>query len=283
VNWKNTRLIKDNIADEILKLKKQPGKDILIYGSASIVSTLMNLGLIDEYHLFVNPIVLGKGIPLFKDLKDIHKFKLIKVKTLKSGVVALHYSKGSEGSEKDLDKNIAKSTITKNIGEPELVITRILDAPRELVWKALTEPEYVKRWWGPKVFTTPVAKIDLRVGGEYLNCMRSPDGKDFWSKGVFREIIPLERLIMTDSFADEKGNTVPGTYYGMGPDFPLELLITVTFEEHEGKTKLTLRHSDISSLNATDRDNMELGWKESFDKLADELAKESVKEIVCCS
>jgi uncharacterized protein YndB with AHSA1/START domain len=64
---------------------------------------------------------------------------------------------------------------------------------------------------------------------------------------------------------------------------PLELLITVTFEDHKGKTKLTLRHSDISNLNATDRDNMDLGWKEFFDKLSDELAKESVKEIVCCS
>jgi len=99
-------------------------------------------------------------------------------------------------------------------------------------------------WWGPKGFTSPVSKIDLRVGGEYLNCMRSPDGKDFWSKGLFREIVLTERLVMTDSFADEKGNIVPASYYGMSKNFPLELQITVIFEEHNdrnGKTKLTWR------------------------------------------
>jgi uncharacterized protein YndB with AHSA1/START domain len=72
---------------------------------------------------------------------------------------------------------------------------------------------------GPKGFTSPVAKIDLRVGGVYLNCMRSPEGKDFWSKGVFDEIVVPERLVMTDSFADEKGNTVPASYYGLSDDF----------------------------------------------------------------
>lgn len=89
--WKNTRLIKDNIAEEILKMKKQPGKDMVIYGSGSIVSAFMNLGLIDEYHLFVNPIVLGRGKPLFRDLNDKHKLKLTETKTFSNGVVLLHY------------------------------------------------------------------------------------------------------------------------------------------------------------------------------------------------
>ena len=75
--------------------------------------------------------------------------------------------------------------------------------------------------------------------------MRSPDGKDYWSKGIFREIVAPERLVMTDSFADEKGNIVPASYYGMSKDFPLEMLITVMFEEHDGKTKLTLRHAGM--------------------------------------
>ena len=69
----------------------------------------------------------------------------------------------------------------------ELTITRTFDALRELVWQAWTEPERVKGWWGPKAFTAPVSKINLRVGGKYLNCMRSPDGKDYWSTGVYRE------------------------------------------------------------------------------------------------
>lgn len=149
----------------------------------------------------------------------------------------------------------------------EVVITRVFDAPRELVWKAWTEPEIVKQWWGPKGFTSPFVRIDLRVGGEYLNCMRSPEGRDFWSKGVFKEVVVPERLVMTDSFADEKGNTVPASYYGMSGKWPLEMLITMLFEEHEGKTKLTLRHSGTEGIDAADLENMRQGWSESFDKL----------------
>src|SRR5439155_1144130 len=74
-----------------------------------------------------------------------------------------------------------------------LVITRLFDAPRERLWQAWTDPEHVKRWWGPKGFTTPLCTIDLRVGGELLYCMRSPEGKDYWSKNVYREIV-VERV-----------------------------------------------------------------------------------------
>ena len=167
---------------------------------------------------------------------------------------------------------MTKANQNKNI--KELTITRVFDAPRELVWKAWTEPERVKRWWGPKGFTSPVIKIDLRVGGEYLSCMRSPEGQDFWSKGIFREIVAPERLVMTDSFADKEGNTVPASYYGMSGDWPLEMLVIVTFEEQEGKTKLTLKHSGIEGISDTDRDNMEQGWSQSFDKLAVYLGTE---------
>jgi len=158
----------------------------------------------------------------------------------------------------------------------DLIIIRLFDAPRELVWKAWTEPEGVMRWWGPKGFTSPVSKINLRVGGEYLNCMHSPDGKDHWSKGVFREIVAFERLVMTDSFADENGNMVPASYYGMSKDFPLEMLIRVMFEEYDGKTKITLRH--IGMPSDADSKGAGQGWNESFDKLAEYL--ETEKSIV---
>jgi dihydrofolate reductase len=88
--WKNTRLIKRINAEEILKMKKQPGKNMMILGSGSIVSALTNLGLIDE-NLLVTPVVLGRGKPLFKDLNSRQKLKLIKTKTFRSGVVALNY------------------------------------------------------------------------------------------------------------------------------------------------------------------------------------------------
>jgi uncharacterized protein YndB with AHSA1/START domain len=147
-----------------------------------------------------------------------------------------------------------------------LVITRIFDAPRELAWKAWTEPEQAMQWWGPKNFTAPVIKINLRRGGKYLSCMRGPDGKDYWSTGVYREIVPMERIVLTDSFADEKGNTVPASAYGMPGDWPLELLVTVTFENLGGKTKMTLRHEGVPA--GALREQCAAGWNQSFDKLA---------------
>lgn len=157
--------------------------------------------------------------------------------------------------------------------EKELTITRDFDAPREVVWKAWTDQDMFMQWWGPKDFTAPVSKIDLRVGGEYFNCMRSPDGQDFCSKGVYREIVEPERLVTTDSFADKEGNRVSATYYGLSSDFPMEMQIMVTFEEQNGKTKLIVKHSDISKLSETELNDMQQGWKESFDKLAELLAK----------
>ncbi len=153
----------------------------------------------------------------------------------------------------------------------DIVITRVFDAPREQVWKSWTDPELVKGWWGPEAFTAPYVKIDLHVGGKSLFCMRAPDGKDYWSKGTYKEIIPPERIVTTDSFADEKGNTVPASYYGMSADFPLELMITLTFEEFEGKTKLTLRHSGFPG--GPDADGAETGWNESLDRLAESLKR----------
>jgi uncharacterized protein YndB with AHSA1/START domain len=163
-----------------------------------------------------------------------------------------------------------KSTAKEPAGK-DLVITRVFDAPRELVWKAWTEPEHCMRWWGPKGFTCPVCRVDLRVGGAYLNCMRSPEGQDYWSTGVYREIVPPERLVCTDSFADEKGNVVPATHYGMSADFPLEMLVTVTFGEEAGKTRLTLEHAGLPP--GKDLDDCRAGWSQSFDKLAAALAR----------
>ena len=89
--WNNTTLIKENIADEILKLKRQPGKDLFVFGSADLASTLTNLGLIDEYRIIVNPVVLGNGKPLFKGIKDKLHLKLVNTKTFRSGNVLLYY------------------------------------------------------------------------------------------------------------------------------------------------------------------------------------------------
>lgn len=91
VDWNNTRLIKDNIAEEIQKLKQQPGKDLVIFGSPGLAQTFMQLDLIDAYQLTVNPVILGSGIPLFNNHKDKTKLKLVESRTLGSGVLGLHY------------------------------------------------------------------------------------------------------------------------------------------------------------------------------------------------
>jgi uncharacterized protein YndB with AHSA1/START domain len=164
------------------------------------------------------------------------------------------------------------TTSGTTITEEELVITRFIAAPRQLVWRAWTEPELMQRWWGPKDFTAPFCRIDLRVGGSYLACMRAPDGQDYWSTGVYRRIEPPALLVCTDSFADEQGNVVPASHYGMEGDWPLELLITVTFEEEGGGTRLTLRHAGLPPGKMTEE--CAEGWNQSLDKLVMVLAKE---------
>jgi uncharacterized protein YndB with AHSA1/START domain len=151
--------------------------------------------------------------------------------------------------------------------EEALIIERIFDASRELVWKAWTDPEQAMRWWGPKGFTSPACEIDLRVGGKYLWCMRSPQGYDFWTTGVYKEIVPFERVVCTQSLADEKGNVVPASHYGMSADLPAETIVTVTFEEIAGRTRLVLRQEGAGDMLK----GAERGWNQAFDKLAASL------------
>lgn len=160
--------------------------------------------------------------------------------------------------------------------EDAILITRLVDAPRDLAWKVWTEPELVMQWWGPKHYTAPICTSDLRVGGTYLYCMRSPEGRDFWSTGTFREIQRPERIVCTDSFADEHGTVVPATYYGMSADIPRELLVTVTFEEQAGRTSLTLRHAGFRAGET--RDRARAGWNESLDKFSGVLAQAVFRE-----
>jgi len=152
----------------------------------------------------------------------------------------------------------------------ELVITRVFDAPREVVFKAWTDPERLMRWWGPTGFTTPSFTVDLRIGGVLHYCMRSPEGQDFWGIGVYREIVPPERIVYTDSFADAQGDPVPPSRYGMSASHPAESLVTVLITERQGKTKVALRQTVPDSVQ--EREAMERGWTEMLGRLADDLA-----------
>jgi len=146
----------------------------------------------------------------------------------------------------------------------EVVIHRVFHLPVNKVWQALTEPEQFKKWWGPNDFTCPFCKMESRVGGKFLACMRDPDGNEIWSTGVVKEFIPEKKLVVTDSFSNEKGNVKPASEYGMAGDWPRELLITYELEEADGATKLRLRHEGIPDEV---HDECVQGWNGCFDKL----------------
>ena len=162
---------------------------------------------------------------------------------------------------------------TKNA---DFVISRVFDAPRELVWQAFADPERMKHWFGPKGSTIVSSKMDLRVGGFYHGAMRDPDGQIMWAKFVYREVSPPARLSWVHSFSDEKGGL---TRHPLSATWPLELLTTVTFEEAPGgKTKLTLRWAPINATEeerktfAAAHEGMQGGWTGTFEQLADYLA-----------
>jgi uncharacterized protein YndB with AHSA1/START domain len=161
--------------------------------------------------------------------------------------------------------------MTQTTATETIKIVRELNAPREFVWKAWTDAEIMMRWWGPKNFTAPFCRIDLKVGGSYLFCMRSEEMGDVWATGVYKEIVEPERLVYTDSFGDENGNIVSAAHYGMDPDFPLETLVTVVLEDiGNGRTRMTMTHGPVPAGEMFE--GMEQGWSESFDKMAASLS-----------
>jgi len=150
------------------------------------------------------------------------------------------------------------SNVDPNPSERELVITRVFDAPRALVYRAWTEPEHMVHWLGPQGFTSKILKSELRVGGAYRFYMRDPQGGDHWQQGVFREIVEPEKLVFTYEWANEQGQaTRPQT------------LVTISLEDLGGQTRMTLRQGVFESVTA--RDDHEGGWTSSFSRLADYL------------
>lgn len=163
----------------------------------------------------------------------------------------------------------------------KIVIERVFDAPKELVWKAWTDPELTKQWWGPEGFTAPSIKIDLQVGGKYIFAMHGPKGsewdKDMYSAGVYKEIVPNEKLVVTDYFSDEEGNMMAPSEQGQDPNFPKEMDVTVLFEEvGPGKTKLSVIYQKPETeeqLQAMLKSGMREGWNSSLNKLEKALSQ----------
>jgi uncharacterized protein YndB with AHSA1/START domain len=147
---------------------------------------------------------------------------------------------------------------TTPTGGRELTITRVFDAPRALVFKAWTEADRAARWWGPRGFTTISCQLDVRPGGAYRRCMRSPEGVVRCARGIYREVVAPERLTFTYAWEDADG--------GLGH----ETLVTVTFAEHEGKTRLTLHQAVFDSVES--RNGHLVGWTSCLERFADYLA-----------
>lgn len=158
---------------------------------------------------------------------------------------------------------MSDSTVSKDV----ITIERIFDAPVDLIWKLWTQPEHLKQWYGPKGFSVPVADLDVRVGGRHLICMESqtPEGSmRMWLVGEYTEIVPNQRLVYTDSMADEQGNLLLPSAFGMEGDYPMVTVVTVLLEDMGGRTKMVVTHTGVP----TDDEGAIEGWKQAFTKLA---------------
>jgi uncharacterized protein YndB with AHSA1/START domain len=181
-----------------------------------------------------------------------------------------------EGGNQHMDR--MEEHVASMSSPREFVITRVFDAPRDLVFKAWTESEHLMRWWGPKGFTMKTCKLDLRAGGLFHYCLLFPDGKEMWGKFVYREILKPERLIFIDTFSNEEGGV---THHPLSPTWPSEVLNTLTFAEHEGKTTVTLRGVPINATDVQRKTfeegftSLQKGFTGTMDQLADYLAQHS--------
>jgi len=151
-----------------------------------------------------------------------------------------------------------------DVKNKDFTMSRVFDAPRDLLWQCFTDAERMKQWWGPKGFTVISSKMDLRVGGTYHYGMKAPNGSAMWGLFTYREIVPKEKLVFINSFSDERG----GVTRHPGQDkWPLKMLSTFTFEDAPGgKTKFTIRWSphnataDEQKTFDAGHDSMRMGW-----------------------
>ena len=163
---------------------------------------------------------------------------------------------------------MTKSTVNEI---ERMVVTRVFDAPRELVWKAWTDPKYVMQWWGPKGFTAPFCEMDFRVGGKFLYCMRAPDGQEFWNGGEYHEIVPQEKIVSSMYFSDSKGNRIEPEQLGIEHEAIDGAHDVTLFEDlGNGQTKLTFIGNETMQ-NAIKTGQLE-GTRQVLDKFAAVIA-----------
>jgi uncharacterized protein YndB with AHSA1/START domain len=158
----------------------------------------------------------------------------------------------------------------------EFVIKRSFDAPLERVWKAWTDPAQLARWWGPKGSKGEILKLELKPGGVCHYRLDTPDGTEIWGKAIYREVVPNDRLVFVQSFSDENEGI---TVHPLNPDWPRQILSTVTFSEREGKTTVIVRWVPYEATDSeretfeAGADSMRGGWSGSLDQLEAYLAR----------
>jgi len=155
----------------------------------------------------------------------------------------------------------AESVATEN---RELSLTRLIDAPREKVYRAWTDPELLKQWFAPSPWTTPRVELDVRPGGCNVIFMRGPDGQEFPNRGIYLEVVKNERLVFTDAYAD-----------GWEPSQKPFMTVILTFEEHAGKTRYTarVRHWTVADRETHEKMGFHAGWGKCADQLEALVAK----------
>jgi uncharacterized protein YndB with AHSA1/START domain len=146
-----------------------------------------------------------------------------------------------------------------------VLIERVIDAPRELVFNAWSDAQHLKHWYAPTGCVLSYCSIDFRQGGILHHCIHNPQYGDCWCKGVFLEIVAPERIVYSMAFADKDGNFVGPETYLKDPEWPRETIVKVSFAEHQGKTLLTLEQS-VSEVVAK-RTGAHPSWLEMFDRL----------------
>ena len=153
----------------------------------------------------------------------------------------------------------------------QVLITRVFNAPRNLVFKAWTNPQTLERWYSPQGCVVRFKRMDFRPGGEFHSCIQTADGHECWCRGVYEQIVAPERIVFSMAVSDEKGNLLEPTQAGMDPDWPKETLVTVTFAEvGNDQTLLTLRQTVSESI--AKRTGAYPSWLQMLDRLAAELA-----------
>lgn len=163
-----------------------------------------------------------------------------------------------------------------NSGSLEFSVSRLINAPRDFVWKLWTEPKHLNRWWGPKGLDMLTNKFELKPGGIFHYKMKSPEGQIMWGKFIFREIIEFEKLVFVVSFSDEFGNILR---HPLSMTWPLVVLSTVNFIEQDGKTLLNLTGIPINATKEEEKtfsdgfESMNKGWKGTFEQLEEYLNK----------